>query len=525
MTDSAPMNGADSLLQTLEANDVEVCFGNPGTSEMHFVAALEKTEKIRGVLGLFEGTVTGAADGYGRMTGKPAATLLHLGPGLANGLSNLHNALRAKSPIVNVIGDHASYHRELDAPLTSDIEGTARPFSHWVRTTAGADSLSADTAEAVATAREGKIASLILPADAAWNEVTQGETIIAREHVDRRTVDEDAVARAAEVLTTAGPKTAFVFGEGAVDQGSLEAASRIAALTGATVLTHTFISRLPRGAGRYNVGKLPYAIKLSQPLMEEYDNVVLVGAKIPVGFFAYPGRRSLIAPGGTFFIDLGGPGSDPLGGIRLLAERLGADGTGASAVAKTELQVPDARPTGTITPEKLGYFIAGAIPENAIVLDESLTTGGNFYQTTATAAPHDYLGGTGGSIGWAMPGAVGASVACPDRKVITLESDGSAMYQLQALWTMARENLDVVTLIFANRKYQILRNEMENVGVDNVGKKSGALLDLDNPVIDFVSLARGMGVPSARATTMEELGKAFDNALASEGPALIEVVL
>ena len=166
------MNGAESLVRTLVAGGVDVCFSNPGTSEMHFVAALDRVEGMRCVLGLFEGVVTGAADGYFRMKGTPASTLLHLGPGLANGLANLHNAKKANSGIVNIVGQHATHHIGYNAPLTSDIEGLARPMSAWVRTSPDAKSVSADGAAAIAAARSAppQIATLILPADTAWNE-------------------------------------------------------------------------------------------------------------------------------------------------------------------------------------------------------------------------------------------------------------------------------------------------------------------------------------------------------------------
>lgn len=515
------MNGAETLLATLEHNGVEVCFANPGTSEMHFVAALETSTRIRGVLGLFEGVVTGAADGYARMSGNPAVTLLHLGPGLANGLSNLHNALRAGSPIVNVIGDHASYHRDLDAPLTSDIEGTARPFSHWVRTTSGEESLGVDAAEAVTIARRGKIASLILPADAAWNPVGSSAPLATAQAAADGVAQTAAAEAAARVLREGGPRTALLFGGRTATAEALALAAGIAAATGAEVLTNTHLGRIPRGAGRHAAKKVPYPIKDSLPLFERFDSIVLIGAKPPVAFFAYPDRPSRLTPPGTRFVELSGPGrdADALPSLQALYEALGA--TPAPA---TELALPQ-RPTGSITPEKLGAFLGHGIPEDAIVVDESLTTGWRFYPETVGSRPHDWLAGTGGSIGYAMPVAAGAAIASPGRKVITLESDGSGMYMPQALWTQAREGLDVVTLILANRKYQILRNEMSNVGVPEVGPKAGALLDLDRPEIDWVAIARGMGVQASRAETMDELGTAFDAAVAGEGPALIEVVL
>ncbi|WP_245579863.1 acetolactate synthase large subunit [Brevibacterium album] len=523
--ETAPVNGADSLLSALEHNGVTTCFANPGTSEMHFVAALDGATRIRGVLGLFEGAVTGAADGYARMADEPAATLLHLGPGLANGLSNLHNARRAHSPVVNVIGDHASYHRALDAPLTSDVEGTARPFSHWVRTSSGERALSADVADAVTVARRGEIASLILPADAAWNELPDPGTPPTALPAPLPQVDALAAEAAARRLHEAGPRGAILLGGRTPRAEALEAAARIAAATGAEVLTDTFAPRVSRGAGRHAARKVPYAVGPAQELFARFDTLVLVGARPPVAFFAYPTKRSRLTQPDTRLLELCGETTRADLPLQAVWEALPESArTAAEAPAATRLSLPE-MPSGSITPEKLGAFLGRAIPENAVVADESITTGWAFDAATRGARPHEWFNPTGGSIGWALPVATGAALACPERKVIALESDGSGMYMPQTLWTQAREGVDVVSLVFANRRYQILRNEMANVGVEDVGERAGQLLDLDRPVVDWVSVSRGFGVPAWRAETMEELSAAFDRALAAEGPALIEVVL
>lgn len=515
--------GAESLLATLESNDVNVCFANPGTSEMHFVSALDRTDGVRGVLGLFEGVVTGAADGYGRMTGEPAATLLHLGPGLANGLSNLHNALRAKSPIVNVIGDHATYHRDLDAPLTSDIEGAARPFSHWVRTSGTADSLGSDAAEAVRVAREGKIASLILPADTAWNHLDAGTTTAAAAgpaSTDPE-VDPQAVEAAARTLSSsAGSRTAILLGPRSADAESLAHADAIAQATGARVLHNTAMAVIPRGAGRHAATRIPYPIGRSQQLLTDFDTIILVGARPPVAFFAYPDRPSQLCAPGTRFITLTAGHRRTLQALQSLREELGPVPDNPA----TQLNIPDL-PSGAITPEKLGGFLAHSIPEDAVVVDESITTGRTFFHATQHARPHDWLTGTGGAIGYAMAASVGAAVASPQRPVICLESDGSGMYMPQALWTQAREQLNITTLIFANQKYEILRLEMSNVGVPKFGPAAEALLDIHNPTINWVSLSESLGVPASRAETIEELARAFAAAQSTEGPYLIEVAL
>jgi acetolactate synthase I/II/III large subunit len=529
------MNGAQSLLATLTRNGVEVCFANPGTSEMHFVAALDATDGMRCVLGLFEGVVTGAADGYARMAGRPASTLLHLGPGLANGLSNLHNAMRAQSPVVNVIGDHATYHRRYDAPLTSDIEGTARPFSHWVRTSPNADSVAADAAAAVAAARTapGRIASLILPADTAWTLTTAPSAEAARAAEAAQApqaaqavvpvapaVAGPVIDAAARILRS-GETTVVILGPKATAGVPLELAGQIAEVTGARLYTPTHTARIARGAGRVPVRRVPYPVDQAVAAFDDVQNIILVGAKPPVAFFAYPDKPSRLSPPGTRIHELARADEDVPGALTALRDAMDA----ASATPKrAELSLPG-RPGGALSPEKIGKALAALLPENAVVVDESITTGRSFLADTAGCRPHDWILPTGGSIGYALPCAAGAAIACPDRKVIVLESDGSGMYAPQALWTHAREQLDILTVVFANRKYQILRDEMSNVGATAVGPKAEALMDLGHPGIDWVSLARTFGVEAFRAETTDEFVRHLHAGLAVQGPALIEVAL
>lgn len=516
------MNGAESLLQTLEHNGVEVCFANPGTSEMHFVAALDRNPGVRGILGLFEGAVTGAADGYGRMTDRPAATLLHLGPGMANGLSSIHNARRARTPMVNIIGDHATYHRELNAPLTSDIEGTARPFSDWVRTSPSPNTIAQDAADAIGASLSGRIASLILPADTAWNEAdryTSPPTAVRLPEVEQQPGVIDAAAR---TLKENGKRTAFLFGGRSARADRFAVAARIAEATGATLLVDTFSPRTERGAGRHAAIRIPYPVEPAQALLKDFDAIILIDTQPPVAFFAYPDKASVLTAPGTTFHQVAKPESDSLAALEAL--RSAVIGDAPAPAPAVELDLPKL-PSGSITLEKLAAWLGQAIPENGIVLDESITTGRDFYRQTTGSRPHDYFSPTGGAIGWSLPVSLGAAVACPDRKVIALESDGSAMYMPQALWTMAREGLDIVTVVFANRKYQILRDEMHNVGVHDFGVKASSLLDLHDPVIDFVALSQSMGVPATRVESIEDLARTFDGALAADGPHLIEVVL
>ncbi len=514
------MNGAESLVRTLVAAGVEVCFANPGTSEMNFVAALDKIDGLRPILALFEGVVTGAADGYGRMAGKPAATLLHLGPGLANGLANLHNARRAATPIVNIVGDHATYHAQYDAPLASDVVGIARPVSAWVHRASSAMTVAADGARAVQAARQapGQIATLILPADAAWLEADRPAPPLPV--LGPSPVSAEAVEQVAEALG-AGKRTLLLLGGAALRRRGLDAAGRIAAKTGARLACDTFTARLERGAGLVAMERIPYFAEQIVDFLKDTELLVLVGTKPPVSFFAYPGKPSWCTPDACRILYLAQPYEDGVAALEAVADAIGAP---AQPSARAALKKPDL-PTGPLNVMTAGQVIGHCLPANAIIAEEAGTAvlGTAFF--TANAEPHDYLSLTGGSIGQGMPVATGAAVACPGRKVVCLEGDGSAMYTLQSLWTQARERLDVTTIIFANRSYVILNVELKRVGAAERGPKALSMLDLHDPVLDWVSLARGMGVEASRAATAEEFAAQFSSAMATRGPRLIEAVI
>src|SRR5438094_614603 len=433
------MNGAESLVRTLVAGGVDVCFTNPGTSEMHFVAALDRVEGMRCVLGLFEGVVTGAADGYYRMKGTPASTLLHLGPGLANGLANLHNAKKANSGIVNIVGQHATYHIGYNAPLTSDIEGLARPMSSWVRTSPDAKSVSADGAAAIAAAKSApaQIETLILPADTAWNEADGIAQVPAESQ--RANYSAQAVDHAAKVLRNGGTQNLLLITGGALTEHGLALAAQIAGKTGCKVMGQTYNPRMARGRGRFAIDRIPYVIEQALPILKDFRHIVLVEANDPVAFFAYPNKPSMLKPEGCEVHRMTSGGENSVAALEALASALGAKPVDAKPQAQVELT----RPTGALTHGAIAQAVAMAIPENAIVVDESITTGRGFFPPTAAAVPHDWLQNMGGSIGFSTPVATGAAVACPDRKVICMVGDGSAMYTLQSLWTQAREGLNV----------------------------------------------------------------------------------
>jgi acetolactate synthase I/II/III large subunit len=515
------MNGAESLVRSLLASKVDVCFTNPGTSEMHFVAALDRVPGMRSILALFEGVVTGAADGYYRMADRPASTLLHLGPGLGNGIANLHNAKKAGSGIVNIVGEHATWHLKHNAPLTADIESLARTMSHWVRTSPSADSVGADAAAAVAaaSASPAQIATLILPGDTAWNEAKKG-VAEALGKQPRARPNSAAIEAAARVLAKREP-TLLILGGRALRTEALEFAGRVAAKTGCLVATQFFSPRIERGAGRVSTFRIPYAVDQALAALKPYRHILTVETTEPVAFFAYPGKPSLLKPEGCDVHEVSAIGADSLAALEALASAVGAKRGDAKLQERTGVSPP----AGALTGPAIAQALAALIPENAIVVDESVTTGRETMGLTAGAPPHDMIQNMGGSIGYSPPVATGAAVACPDRKVICLTGDGSAMYTIQALWTQARESLDVLTVIFANRAYQILRNEFAGVLAGTPGPRAKDMLTIDRPTLDFVALSAGMGVPASRVTTADELCKAFTAGCREKGPRLIEVVL
>jgi acetolactate synthase I/II/III large subunit len=515
------MNGAQALIRTLAGSGVDVCFSNPGTSEMHFVAALDAVPEMRGVLCLFEGVATGAADGYGRMAGRPAAALLHLGPGLSNGLANLHNARRARTPLLAVVGDHATHHKRFDAPLESDIEALAGTVSVWVRRSARSADVAADAAEGVAAAMRppGGISTLILPADVSWSEGAEpAPPLPVRAPAS---VPQETIESVAGTLRSGEPCVLLLGGPGTRRAG-LEAASRVAEATGARLLCETFPARLERGAGIPAVDRLAYLAEFAAEQLAGARHLILAGAAAPVSFFAYPGPASSLVPAGAEVHVLAEPADDVCGALGRLAD-LAAPGTKPLPSEAERPALPSG--DGNLTGESVAAAVGALLPEGAIVSDEANTSGLWLPGATAGAPPHDWLTLTGGSIGQGLPVATGAAVASPGRPVLALEADGSAMYTLSALWTHAREGLDITTVIFNNRSYAILNMELNRVGAEPAGDAARNLLELSRPDLDFVALAGGMGVPASRASTPGEFSTQLQRALAEPGPHLIEALI
>lgn len=513
------MNGAEALVRTLLANGVDTCFANPGTSEMHFVAALDQIPGMRCILGLFEGVVTGAADGYARMADKPAAVLLHCGPGLANGLANLHNARRANTPIVNIVGDQATYHDALDPPLSSDTEGFARPVSAWVRTSGAAGAVGDDAAMAVQAARRspGGVATLVLPSDVCWNSGGRVGAPLASPPVPR--VDQAAVEGAARLLRGGEPSVLLLAGK-ALRAPALKAANQIAAATGARLFTPSSNARVERGAGRHLVNRLPYVLDQAIAALAGTANVILVGAPPPAAFFAYPGKPQRPTPPDAHVHVLARPEHDLADALGRLADELGAATLAAEPAGRAVVEPAH----GPVTGAAIARTLTALLPEQAIVVDESVSLGRQFFAGTENAAPHDWLQLTGGAIGSGIPLALGAAIGAPGRRVVNLQADGSALYTVQGLWTQARERLDVTTVILSNRKYAILIGELAAVGAQ-MGQTAKDMMTLEDPAIDWVKLGESLGVESARADTMERFADLLARSFGRPGPQLIELVV
>ena len=515
------MNSADALLKTLIANGLEVVFANPGTSEMHLVAAIDHHPEVRPILGLFEGVVTGAADGYARMSGKAAANLLHLGPGLGNGFANIHNAKKARTPMLNIVGDHATYHLQYNAPLTSDLDGLAKASSDWVGRSLSPDDLSSLGSQAWSEAHKfpGQIATMLVPADCAWGETDNIGPVVKRP--DPLKVDDKKIDEAFKALSSSTNAMLFIGGD-FLDEESVTLAGKIATSANCRLATDTFVKRHRRGRGITKVEPIPYFAEMAEEHLKGIDVIVFIGTRPPVSFFAYPGKKSYLSPEEAQLIELSSPLQDGKYALNALSDLFGGTRIDKQLIPNETIDMPT---SGTLGPDNIGPIFAGLLPEETIVCDEAATSGFFVTPHAWNAKPIDWLALTGGSIGQGLPLATGAAIAAPDRPVVCLHGDGGAMYTVQALWTQARESLNVTNIIFSNRSYAILKVELDRVGALGTGDRAASMFSLDDPAISWPSLAQSLGVDGYTATTVEEFKKALSNSLISEGPSLIEVMI
>jgi len=510
------MNGAEGLIRTLADCGVTVCFANPGTSEMHLVAALDREPRIRPVLCLFEGVATGAADGFARMSGRPAMTLLHLGPGYLNGAANLHNARRAFSPVINIVGDHATYHRSFDAPLTSDIEALVKPLALWTDTVGSPGEAGSKAAAAYAESfgPPGGNSFLLLPADSAW--LDGAEVALPRK---RAPPASPSRIEAVSLALRAAKQPALLVNGSALQEPGLSQAARLSA-AGVRILFDTFATRQRRGVGHFAPMRLPYFAEQALAALDGVDLLVTAGTRHPVAFFAYPGKSSELTPAGVTRMTVGGPEIDSAAALKLLADAVGAP----AALQSTPPPRPIA-PAGALTLESIACSLTRHMPADCIISDDSVTAGMTVFGQTTGAAPHDWLFHTGGAIGQGLPMAIGAAIGAPGRPVIALCGDGAAMYTVQSLWTMAREQLNITVIIFANRMYRILAIELERTGAAKSGKAAQSMLSLGDPVINWVELAQAQGVMASKCESAEEFDRELERLAALPGPKLIEAVL
>jgi len=515
------MNSADALLKTLIANGLEVVFANPGTSEMHLVAAIDHHPEVRPILGLFEGVVTGAADGYARMSGKAAANLLHLGPGLGNGFANIHNAKKARTPMLNIVGDHATYHLQYNAPLTSDLDGLAKASSDWVGRSFSSEDLSSLGSQAWSEAHKfpGQIATMLVPADCAWGETDNIGPVVKRQ--DPLKVEDKKIDEAFKALSSSTNAMLFIGGD-FLDEESVTLAGKIATSANCRLATDTFVKRHRRGRGITKVEPIPYFAEMAEEHLKGIDVIVFIGTRPPVSFFAYPGKKSYLSPEEAQLIELSSPLQDGKYALNALSDLFGGTRIDKQLIPNETIDMPT---SGTLGPDNIGPIFAGLLPEETIVCDEAATSGFFVTPHAWNAKPLDWLALTGGSIGQGLPLATGAAIGAPDRPVVCLHGDGGAMYTLQALWTQARESLNVTNIIFSNRSYAILKVELDRVGALGTGDRAASMFSLDDPAISWPSLAQSLGVDGYTATTVEEFKKALSNSLISEGPSLIEVMI
>ncbi|MWV26852.1 acetolactate synthase large subunit [Erythrobacter sp. GH3-10] len=517
---SAPL-GADLLLDSLYDAGARICFANPGTTELSLVSALARDGRMRCVLSLFEGVCTGAADGYARVSGEVPLTLLHLGPGFANGIANLHNARRAGSRIVNLIGDHATWHLEYDAPLTSDIHSLASPVSREVIYLDKPDAIADGVTNAFAATNiaEGGAATIIFPTDVVDAPAPADATALAQVPYSPAPVADAKIESSAKALDEGGD-VVVLLGGNALGEAGVRAGGRLAAALGGRLLMEPYPAIVTLGGDLPKVERQAYFPDDVIAQMGE-SRVVLAGARMPISYFGYEGWPSQLVPEDRL-VRLAEPGDDAVAALEALADHFDAKAATAP-VAAEDVNSPPA--DKDVSAASIVEELLVQLPEDSIISLEGSTMGGPWLRNAHRAPKHRVITNTGGAIGQGLPCAVGAALAQPDARIVSLQSDGSAQYTLQSLWTMAREGLKVTIIIAANHRYAILQTELNRAGVPLDDKVVANLTKLDHPRVDWVSLAQGYGVEATYARTNGELAEAMRRGLSLDGPMLIQAEL
>lgn len=514
------VNGATTLLRALRAGGADICFANPGTTELTLVAALAEVPEIRPVLCLFEGVCTGAADGYARISGKIPLTLLHLGPGFANGIANLHNARRAHSKIITIIGDHATWHLPHDAPLTSDIESLARPVSVDVVRIASTNSIAEGVARALTGTGwgAGGPATIVVPTDVMD---ANAPSLSAPPIATGSDLVSDTAIEAAAAACQGGKELILLIGGDALRVEGQRAAEAVAANTGARLVMEPYPAVVTLGGDLPRIERQAY---FPDDVIRQFGDatVILAGARPPISYFGYEDYPSVLVPDERLVV-LSQPGEDSVSALQALAERLGATRSEPTSVAVSQPPAPD--PAAPLTPNSIVEELLVQLPEDSVISLEGSTLGGPWLREAYRAPTHRVMTNTGGAIGQGLPCAVGAALGAPDSRVIALQSDGSAQYTLQALWTMAREKLPITIILAANHRYGILQTELKRADTPLDQPTVASLTNLGDPRTDWTKLAAGYGVPAIRATTVAEFSEALKRGLATDGPLLIQTEL
>ena len=514
------MNGAAAFFKSIVDNGIDTIFACPGTSEMQVVDEVGYSN-LRVVLCLFENSVTGMADGYARMLDKPALGMVHVTCGLTNALANMHNARIANSRMI-IFGGGVHVAHEVNEPVHSMLQRqpyVAQIAAQCVIEARSPDQLAAAATQALKASNDGagKIVYVYGPNNAVWGESSfQGKLTSSAEQ--RQRVSTATISSIADTLK-AGKKTAFILDNLALREEGLEILGRIAEGAGGRLFREWLPSRIAMGAGRVRTETLPYGGAEGRELLSEFDQIVLVGAKIPVCPFSYENQPWVKIPENCNVHTLATADHDILAALEELATQLDLPEKASNRYNRK----PGEPPTGPLSGNSIVQSLSILMPADSIVLDEAMLENVMFPLLMDGAAPFDFMAACpGGAIGAGPPVACGAAIACPNRKVILLEGDFSLMQGNTALWSMAQHNLDICVINYNNEGSASLSTELARVRQGEAQPKSIELLRIRKPTIDYAAMAESMGVPASRAETAEEFHLQLTKAMSTKGPHFID---